>query len=113
MKTVRALIGVLFIVAVIYGTWLFVPPYFSNYKLQDAISDEARTNTYTPKSENDMRETIYKKAQDMDIPLTREQIQVQRSGNSVIINVDYVVHLNLPGYPLDLKFHDSSQNKAY
>ena len=113
MKALRAILGVAFIVAVVYGTWIMVPPYYSNYQLQDTIAEEARMNTYTQKSEEDMRETIWRKAKDLEIPIQREQINVQRAGGGVAIWVYYTVHVDIPGYPLDLQFHPSSKNKSY
>ena len=113
MKALRAILGVAFFVVVVYGMWLMVPPYFHNYQLQDAITEEARINTYTPKSEDEMRETIWRKAKEMEVPIKREQINVQREGGIVSIGIDYTVHVDLPGYPLDLKFHPSSKNKSY
>jgi hypothetical protein len=113
MKALRAILGVVFIVVVVYGMWLLVPPYFYNYQLQDAIAEEARMNTYTQKSEEDMRDTIWRKAKELDIPIQREQVNVQREGGSVAIWVDYTVHVDLPGHPFDLQFHPSSKNKSY
>ncbi len=113
MKALRAILGVVFIVVVIVAVWNLVPPYFHNYQFQDAIADEARMNTYTQKSEEDMRESIWRKAKDLEIPLKREQINVQRESNGVSIWVDYTVHVDLPGYPLDLQFHSSTKNKGY
>jgi len=113
MKTLRAIFGIVFIVAVAVAVLKLVPPYYSNYVLQDAISDEARMNTYTPKTAEQMRETIFKKCQELEIPVTREQINVQRDGQSVAIWLDYTVHVDLPGYPVDLNFHPSSKNKSY
>jgi hypothetical protein len=113
MKTLRALFGIVFIVAVLVSVWKLVPPYFNNYQIQDAIADEARMNTYTPKTAEQMRETIFKKCRELDIPVTPEQINVQRDGQTVSIWFDYTVHVDLPGYPVDLKFHPSSKNKSY
>jgi hypothetical protein len=52
----------------------------------------------------------------MEIPITKDQIKVHRvgtSGNgSISINVDYTVHVNLPGYPLDLHFNPSTDNRG-
>jgi len=100
------------VVLAAYCAWKLIPPYFANYQFEDAIAEEARINTYTPKSEQAMRDTIYKKAQDLEIPIREEEINVQRSNNSVAIWVDYNVHVDLPGYPLDLQFHPSSKNKG-
>jgi hypothetical protein len=113
MKTLRAIFGIVFIVAVVVAVLKLVPPYYNNYQLQDTITDEARMNTYTPKSVEEMRDTIWKKCKELDIPVTREQINVQREGQSVAIWLDYTVHVDLPGYPVDLNFHPSSKNKSY
>ncbi|MFI5088340.1 MAG: DUF4845 domain-containing protein [Terriglobales bacterium] len=113
MKTLRAIFGIVFIVAVAVAVLKLVPPYYNNYQLQDTITDEARMNTYTPKSVEEMRDTIWKKCKELDIPVTREQINVQREGQSVAIWLDYTVHVDLPGYPVDLNFHPSSKNKSY
>jgi hypothetical protein len=113
MKALRAIFGIVFIAAVLVSVWKLVPPYFSNYQIQDTIADEARMNTYTPKTAEQMRETIFKRCQELEIPVTREQIHVEREGQSVSIWFDYTVHVDLPVYPIDLQFHPSSKNKSY
>jgi hypothetical protein len=113
MKALRAIFGIVFIVAVVVSVWKLVPPYYNNYQLQDAITDEARMNTYTPKSVEEMRDTIWRKCKELDISVKREQVNVQREGQSVAIWIDYTVHVDLPVYPVDLNFHPSSKNKSY
>src|SRR5580704_8231086 len=83
-----------------------IPPYFANYQFQDSIDTEAKLGTYSTKTEDNIRESVFKRAQDLEIPVTKDQIQVQRNGNpstgSLYIGCEYVVHLDLPGYPMDL-----------
>jgi len=117
MGRIKLLIGLAVIVAVVYGGAELIPPYFSNYEFEDAIKQEALHSTYSNKTEDDIREEIFKKAKDLEIPLTRDQIQVQRSGSgqgsgTLMIQADYSVHVELPGYPLDLHFTPSSRNKG-
>lgn len=113
MKGLQALFGIFLLLVVVVVLWKVVPPYFANQELQDAVTEEARINTYTPKTEEDMRSTIFRKAQDLDIPITRDQIQVQRATNGVSISVAYTVHVDLPAYPLDLNFQAASRNRGY
>ena len=113
MKALRAIFGIVFIVVVLVSVWKLIPPYYNNYQLQDAITDEARMNTYTPKSAEQMRDTIWNKCRELDIPVKHDQINVQRDGQSVAIWFDYTVHVDLPGYPVDLQFHPSSKNRTY
>lgn len=109
-------VGIFAIVVVVYLGAELIPPYFANYEFEDAIKTEAQMATYSSKSEEAIRESMFKKAQDLDIPVTKEQIKVHRVGvqnaGSVNIEVPYVVHINLPGYPLDLNFDPATQNRS-
>ena len=111
MKTIKAFLGVALVVGGAYCGYLLIPPYFNNYQLQDYIESEARLNAYTTKSEQDIRDGVLKQARNMDIPLQPESITVQRGAGDVQISCSYTVHVDLPGYPLDLKFAPASKGK--
>jgi hypothetical protein len=100
-------------VAVYLGLQI-VPPLFANYQFQDAIQNEAVLQSYSNKTEDEIRSTIFKKAEDLDIPIRQDQINVQRVGGagygSLNISVNYTVHVDLPYYPLDLQFHPASKS---
>jgi hypothetical protein len=110
MPRLKALVGLLFVIAVSYAAWMLLPPYFHDYEFQDDIRNEALMSAYSNKSEQDIRNTLAKKAAEYDIPLKPEQINVQRNGAELSIWADYAVHLELPGFPLDLKFHPATKN---
>jgi hypothetical protein len=116
MATLKMALGLFAIVAVVYLCATLIPPFFANYEFEDAIKSEAQMSTYSTKTEEDIRNSIFKKAQDLEIPITKDEIKVQRSGNqgsgSVSIEADYTVHVSLPGYPLDLHFDPSSKNRG-
>ena len=69
-------------------------------------------STYTSKTEDVIRDEVFKKAQEMDIPIIKEQIKVVRNGRSRhgLRKAAYTVHVNLPGYPLDPNFNVSARN---
>jgi hypothetical protein len=116
MGSMKLVLGFGVIVAFFYGAWMIIPPYFANYQFEDQIKNEALNSTYSTRSEDDIRNTILKQARDLEIPVTREQVKVQRTGNmgtgSILIDVDYTVHVALPGYPLDLHFHPTTSNRG-
>lgn len=116
MGAIKMMLGLFVIVAAVYLGAMLVPPYFDNYEFQDAVKNEATLDTYTTKTENDIRTAVYRKAQDLEIPIAEEQIHVQRSGGlgtgSVIIRAPYVVHVDIPGYPMDIHFDASTTNKG-
>ena len=116
MGTIKMVLGIVVLVVTVYLIAELAPPYFSNYQFQDSIRNEATLNTYTTKPEDAIRDTLYKKAQDLDIPLTKEQIKVKRTGplgsGSIVIDAEYTIHVDLPYYPLDLQFEAATNNKG-
>jgi hypothetical protein len=112
MKTLKLLFVFAVIGAAAYLAVLVVPVYWSYYQFQDAIDSEARIQTYTQKSELDIRETMWKKAQQLDLPLPNaEAIKVERGPNGVAISTAYSVHFDVPVHPFDLNFQPQSSNK--
>jgi hypothetical protein len=93
-----------------------IPPYFSNYELEDAIKTESVQATYSTRSEDDIRDAIIKQARSYDIALTPKQVKVTRVGGfgqgSLNIEANYSVPLELPGYSTTLEFHPSTKNKG-
>ena len=116
MGSFKLVLGIGAIVATVYLIGMLAPPFFSNYQFEDSIKTIAQMNTYSSKSEDAIREEIFKKAQELDVPVTKEQIKIVRVGSayagSISIEAPYTVHLNLPGYPLDLNFDPSSTNRS-
>ena len=108
--------GVIIIGIALYLCVDLIPPYYSNYELQDAIQTEALMATNSSKTEDAIRDTVFKRVQDLQIPVTKESIQVHRVGSqgsgSVTIEVPYNVHLDLALYPMDLHFDASATNKG-
>jgi hypothetical protein len=116
MGTFKMFLGIFVIVAGVYVSAKLIPPYFENYQFQDAIKDEATRDSYAPKSEADIQASVFKKAEEYDIPIARDGIHVERQGNqfsgTIIIRAPYVVHVDLPGYSFDLHFDASTLNKG-
>jgi hypothetical protein len=112
----KMFIGILFIAAMIFTCVALVPPYWANYQFEDAIKTEALMATNSTKTEDAIRDTVYKRAMDLDIPLDKEKIQVRHVGSngngSVSIEAPYTVQINIPGYPVTLNFTPETTNKG-
>jgi hypothetical protein len=116
MGTFKLVLGFTFIIVSVWVCAALMPPYFANYQFEDAIETEARMSTYSTKPEDQIRDTVFKKAQELEIPINKDQIKVHRSGavgtGTILIETNYQVHVNLPGYPVDLQFTPSTKNKG-
>lgn len=116
MGTLKAFLGIFVIVGAIFLLAKLAPPYFNNYQFKDAVKEEALRDSYSPKNEGQIRDAVFKLAQEDSIPIAEDQIVVQRTGmqfnGTIAIQAVYVVHVDLPGYPVDLHFDASTQNKG-
>ncbi|HET7204978.1 MAG TPA: hypothetical protein VFI95_00230 [Terriglobales bacterium] len=116
MATIKLILGIGVVVVLIILGVQVIPPYFNNYQFEDALNNEAMAATYTSKSEDDIRAIVLKTAKDMDVPLTPQQLKVVRTGSqgtgTLAIEANYTVHVDLPGYPLDLNFHAATKNRG-
>jgi hypothetical protein len=116
MGTIKLILVLALLAGLVYVAAEVIPPYFANYQFQDDLDSEARLGTYSTKGDDVIRDAVFKKAQDLEIPITRDQIRIQRIGaagnGGVLIETDYSVHVELPGYPMDLHFHPQTKNKS-
>jgi hypothetical protein len=108
----KALIVTAILVFGVYAGFKLVPPYSAEYQLNDKIQEIARFAVVEHKSEEQVRETVFKTVQDLDIPATRDNIKVTATMSKVAIVVDYTVPVDLLFYHVDLHFTPSSENKS-
>jgi hypothetical protein len=118
MGTVKAIFGILAIVAIIYGGFQIIPPELSNYSFQDDLRNIAMMGGANPRqTDQELVDAVMKKAKDHDITLVPEQVTVQRIGTpgapAVYVAADYSVPVNLPGYSFTLHFTPSSGNRGF
>jgi hypothetical protein len=114
----RGTLGCLFSLFLVAGLgylgYKFLPHYVSHFQLKDAMTDIAvRHAAGTLGSSRDakaVKDAVLAKAQELDIPLRREDIEVRQTEEKVFINVKYIVPVELPGRVYDLKFEFTGNN---
>ena len=111
MKEIKFIFGMALLLVGSFVLYKILPAYWNNYKVNRMIAEQAIIYTNFPKSEEEIKIAIAQKAQDLDVPIAPEQIAVTRSRGDVSISFAYSVHIDLPGYPLDLNFEPSTFNQ--
>jgi hypothetical protein len=108
----NTLITIVIVGALVFIAVKIVPVYLSNYELQDSIESESRFALagYPKKSADDIRDDVFKKAQDLGIPAKAEDIQVTVSNEDVDIDLNYSVPIDLAVYQFNLQFHPHADN---
>ena len=117
MGTVKALIGLLGIIGIIYCGVQIVPPELTKYSFQDDLRNIAMLGGANPhQTDQEITDSIIKKAQEHQITLTPEQVTIQRIGTpgapAVFVAADYSVPVSVPGYSFSLHFTPSSGNRG-
>ena len=118
MGTVKALVGFLIIVGAMYVGFQIIPPQLTNYSFQDDLRTVAMTGGANPHTtDQELMDSVIRKAQEHQIVLTPENVTVQRIGTpgapAVYVAADYNVPVSLPGYSFKLHFNPSSGNRGF
>jgi hypothetical protein len=88
-----------------------VPPYINEYQLNDTMQETAKFASVTRSGEDQIRATIFRKIEELDIPATKEDVKVSAVNGKVSISVDYSVPIDLMFYKFDLHFTPATSNK--
>ena len=79
MGTVKAIIGFLAIIGCVYAGFQIVPPELSNYSFEDDLKSVAMIGGSNPHTtDQELIDSIIKKARDHQITLAPESVTVQR-----------------------------------
>lgn len=112
----KTLLGLIIVAALVYSAIKIVPVYVNNYDMQDAMQEEARfvfnPNTGRPKSLDEIRGELVKKAEALGLPLDSDSINVNQNGSKITISADYTVQVDLVVYQFSLHFHPQADNTS-
>jgi hypothetical protein len=103
---------VLFLLLAVFIAFKLVPPYVSEYQLQDKMQELARFGIVNRYSEEQVRENVFKAVQELELPVKREDIKVMVTQATCRISLDYTVPVDLLFYSTELHFSPSSENKS-
>jgi hypothetical protein len=103
---------VVFVLILLFIGIKIVPVYFAKYEMQDAIETETRFaySGYPKRSVDDIREEVWRKAQDLGIPAQKDAVQVELGNGSVAIGIQYSVPIDLLFYQFTLEFNPHADN---
>jgi hypothetical protein len=109
----KAIVFTLVGLLAIYLAFKLVPPYVSEYQLQDKMQELARFGIVNRYSEEQIRDNVFKVVQDLELPaVKREDIKVSVSLATVKISLEYTVPVDMFFYSTELHFSPSSENKS-
>ena len=103
--------GAAVLVALVVMGARLVPIYVHYIELQQFVEDVAHRPAAPTSSDDILRTWVLDKAADLDLPVRADNIQIQRSPESVRIVVRYVVRVDMPLYTVNLHFYPGAGSR--
>jgi hypothetical protein len=110
--TIKAILWTAILVYGAFVAYKIIPAYVAEYQLADKMAEQARFAVVNRYPEEQIRDTVFKMVQELEIPAKREDIKIVANPQVVKISLDYTVSVDLLVYHLDLHFTPASENKA-
>ena len=110
--TIKAVLSLAFIAAVIFAGVKIIPVYTDNYQLNDFIQNQTPFWLTQRIPAAVVRKDILAKALDLELPVANEDLSVEANQNRVVVKIDYHAPVDLKIYTLQLHFTDSSENRS-
>lgn len=105
---------ILWVVALVLGiliAWKVIPVKIASAQLYDFMEEVAKFSAKTPPEE--LKKQIVTKAATLDLPVNKDNIKVQRIGDSIRLEVSYTVPLEFPGYTYNWDFHHQVERSIF
>jgi hypothetical protein len=109
----KALIWVTIIVLLVYLAIKIVPPFVNYYDLRDHMDQTATFAAVGNQTELQIRQDIWKKIQDLEIPAAYDDLKVTKGGRRVQISCHYVVEVPFLGYTIKLNFAPETDKRGF
>jgi hypothetical protein len=105
------LVGLVFLLLAGLIAYKMIPVKVKAADLRDTIQDEAKSAGQN--SDKQILSAILKKAEINGLPVTEDNVRINRSANSIQIDVQYTVPVEFPGYTHNWKFHHKTDNPIF
>jgi cell division protein FtsL len=105
----KAVIYLAILVAAVFIAIKIIPPYVAEYQLKDKITEQARFAVVNRYSEDQIKDSIFRTIQDLDIPAKRDDVKVANTNHGIEISVNYSVPVDFVVYQTELNFSPSSE----
>ena len=104
-------VALLLLLVAIFVAYKMVPVKVKAAELRGEVVDEAK-NAGT-RSDETILKSILAKAQQLELPVTADDVQVSRSGSRIHVVVQYVVPVEFPGFTYQWNFRHEAENPIF
>ena len=97
---------ILWMVVLLVGVliaWKAVPVKIKSAELYDSMEEMAKFSARNPPEQ--LQKQILNRANELGLPLVKDQVRVQRIGDRIKMEASYMVPLEFPGYTYEWQFN--------
>ena len=105
------LVGVVLLLIAGLIAYKMIPVKVKAADLRDTVQDYAKSAGQF--SDKAIAEAIKSKAQSLGLPVTDDDITIQRRNSEIAVEVNYTVPVKFPGYTYNWKFNHKAQNPIF
>lgn len=105
------IVGLIVFLAVIFIAWKIVPVKVKAAELRGVVVDESKSAG----THNDARilKAILAKAEELELPVEKDDVSIRRRANDIEVKVDYVVPIEFPGYTYQMRLSHHAENPIF
>ena len=103
---IGCILWVLVLILVVMVAWKAIPVKLSTTKLYDYMDELAKFNAAS-KQPDELKKMILNRAKELDIVVDPNNVVVLRKGDSIHMDVQYQMPVNVLGFTYQWKFHHS------
>jgi hypothetical protein len=85
-------------------SWKLVPVKVASAELYDFMDEQAKFASANTTAE-DVKKNILQRAAELKLPLDKDHVKVERIGDRILMEADYTVPVEFPGYTYNWHFH--------
>ncbi len=105
------LFGIILLLIAIFVAYKLIPIKVKAADLRQTVEDESKSaGTH---NDDRIRKAILDSAQEEGLPVTEDNIKVERTANLIRVDVDYIVPVAFPGYVYQWHFHHHAENPIF
>ena len=105
------LVGLAFLALAVFIAYKLVPIKVRTAELRQEVVDQAKVAGM--RGDDRIMYAILRKAQEENLPVTEDNVQIHRTANTIAVDVDYTVPVDFPGYKFNWEFHHHAENPIF
>lgn len=108
---VGCLVGLVLLLAGLFVAYKMIPIKVKAAEMRQEVVDEAKAAGQH--DDRQILETLVSKGEELKLPVTPEDIEINRSAGSIRVEVRYTVPVEFPGYVYRWNFHHKAENPIF